>query len=544
MNTWGGLSRGARGWVAGAGAVLVLIVSVTALVVQSDSEPNLPPDSSLAEVSPTIHAPAVEHDPQTASNGAISGATGVQTERLDSPSQVVEPKPDDPGYAGQDSGYVEGLRSIERYAYRYRATPSLEYRVYHADVVVYAQPIGEYAGGFRFRAIEYLKGSGSEEFFVRQEIEARNTLWDDRPAILILSEPEDIKQSNMEALAAGTAGEFYFWRSGREYSGDLEFGYSIDRSNPVWLPAPRDDESTFIVELESPSGEMEPIITLAELRDMIAWQETRVDEQAAYNHCVRSSLNTIQYRRDWESAAGALPISERHRQTMSGRPAGTQIYHGLSFSLNSFPTTYEMLWLSGDESDLFRVEVLDDDDRPENGFSLYVVTKRPLPHGSYTFAEYWRQVYELPCGFVRDDPTRLNEVWVTAPNGTLFESFFDPVELRDGGVGADQSAGVVDPVSFKIGSDSSSIESLVWRDGVVVLSLSDDAVLSDLRLYFIGVDGDIGLTLDFVDATVDHMALTWTWPVARQPWLHGDLLMLLIRDPDIPEGGPTPVPIP
>ena len=116
------------------------------------------------------------------------------------------------------------------------------------------------------------------------------------------------------------------------------------------------------------------------------------------------------------------------------------------------------------------------------------------------------------------------------PAGTLHEAFFDPVVLSGGGVGATGSSGVIDPDGFTVGSDDVEIDGLEWRNNSVILTLDDHVSLSGQTLDFIELDGSTDTSLDIADATVNRTAATWSWSVDSQPWEHGDLLMLRIRE--------------
>ena len=134
----------------------------------------------------------------------------------------------------------------------------------------------------------------------------------------------------------------------------------------------------------------------------------------------------------------------------------------------------------------------------------------------------------FPCGQI-DDPVRVREVTVTAPEGTLHEAFFDPVTVGVA-VKADGSNGVLKPASFTVGGTATELTSLEWSNNQVVLTLSAHVSMSGYMLGFIEFDGSVSLTLNAADATVDSGAGTYSWPMTSQPWEGGDELMVRIRE--------------
>ena len=193
--------------------------------------------------------------------------------------------------------------------------------------------------------------------------------------------------------------------------------------------------------------------------------------------------------------------------------------------------------VSSEYADMFQL-----DGRDENLFDVEypgkVSPERPLPAGDYKFYLFAMEPEVLVCdGLPDEERTRLEHfVTVTAPAGTLHESFFDPVVLSGGGVGATGSSGVIDPDEFTVSSDDYEIESLVWRSNSVVLTLDDYVSLSGQTLDFIELDGSIDTTLDFADGLVNEAVGMWSWSVDSQPWEDGDQLMLRIRETDTAAG--------
>ena len=121
------------------------------------------------------------------------------------------------------------------------ATATLGLRIYMSDVVVRARFVSGGDGKFSFRAIEYLKGSGSSDFEVIDERAGGNPKWSLHEAVLLLSMPEE----DEETLDPGDATTFIFTdtvaQNYEEYGmygfPRFPYGYSIETRNPVWLPA-------------------------------------------------------------------------------------------------------------------------------------------------------------------------------------------------------------------------------------------------------------------------------------------------------------------
>ena len=436
--------------------------------------------------------------------------------------------------------------------FRGAASASVAQRIHVSDVVVRASLLSTSEGSLRFRAVEYLKGSGPTEFTVSASTANRNTVWDGREAVLFLS-----RQPGGDATGSSgsnTTADFQFanttsWNYSQNptfaqhYSGDLPQGYTVDSRNPVWLPAESgtggavgasDSGSSFITALTSPEGSSQPVISLADLRATIAWIEGGEGIEG-YDLCIKVSLATERYYRDWEAYHRRpwVRFQETH-EVSSGAGASTVVY-----DYNPRRSTkYDAPYLTGPDASFFRAQNIDDDALSSNGYHERLATARPLPAGTYRFISHLQQFDEIPCAFRPDYDGLEYLITVTAPAGTLHESFFDPVDLSGSRVGATGSSGVIDPEEFTVAGDDYEIESLVWGANSVVLELDDYVSLSGQTLDFIELDGSIDTSLDNADATVNQTAATWTWSVDSQPWEDGDLLMLRIRDTST---GPTVV---
>ena len=432
------------------------------------------------------------------------------------------------------------------------ATASVAERIYASDVVVRASLLSTTEGSLRFRAVEYLKGSGPSEFTVSASTVDRDTSWDGREAVLFLS-----RQSGGGASGSARSSNsvnFQFadttsWNYSQDptfaqsYSGDLPQGYTVDSRNPVWLPAESEARgesgassgSSFITASTSPADGSQPIISLADLRTTIAWVGGGEGIEG-YDLCIRAGVDDERYFRDWE-AYHKRPY-ERYQESheiSSGAGASTVIY---DYDPRR-STKYHLPYLSGPDASLFFAQNIDDDTLSSNGYYERLSTARPMPAGTYKFVSLVQLPHEISCAFRSDYDGLEYLITVTAPTGTLHEAFFDPVDLTGGGAGATGSSGEIDPDEFTVGSDDYEIESLIWRNNSVVLTLDDHVSLSGYSLDFLELDGSIDTTLDVSDATVNQTATTWTWSVTSAPWEDGDQLMLRIR-----EASTTSTPVP
>ena len=441
----------------------------------------------------------------------------------------------------------------ERYA-----APSLERRVFASDVVVHAEVIGEYAGGLKFRAHEYLKGTGGDQFFVRVRIEMRDVQWDDQPAVLLLQEPDVVKAYNQAAIAGGAPSEFYFSSIPWRYRGDREWSYSIGGINPLWLPLAttssdlslNSPDREFITESETPLGKRHPTVTLGELREMIEWLHDG-SGVAGYEQCISSSIDHIDFYRNWEALFGEQFSEDLHTLDIDSGLGANHVL--LEFGSDETPQ-YNRVWLTGPDAEAFLDVIVDNDDSASNGYEEQLKTARPLPRGSYELTSHIQTAGYIPCKFTPEFNMVPIEVTVTAPNGTVHEAFFDPVALAGGVVGADTSGnGVLRPQALTFNGTTSALESLSWQSGKVTLALVSGIDLSGLNLDFINLNGNTALSLNAGVAPANSTKKTYTWPVPDAPWAAGDLLMIRLRDasttvtpvtPTATPGGPTPTPVP
>ena len=432
------------------------------------------------------------------------------------------------------------------------ATASVAERIYASDVVVRASLLSTSEGSLRFRAVEYLKGSGPSEFTVSASTANRNTLWDNQEAVLFLSEQPSGGASG--ASGSNASANFQFanttsWNYkqdplfARSYSGELPQGYVVDSRNPVWLPAESGTAgargasgggSSFITASASPTGGSQPTISLADLRSTIAWIEGG-EGVAGYDECIQASLDFERSYRDQEAYHKEPWVrSQESREISSGAGAGAVVHDYKPHQ----STNYDAPYLTGIDAALFRAQNIDGDSLSSNGYYERLATARPLPAGNYRFISRAQLDVDIPCDFRPNYGGLEFLITVTAPTGTLHEAFFDPVTIGTT-VGADATNGVIDPDEFTVSSDDYEIESVVWDedDDEVVLTLDAHVSLSGKTLDFIELDGSFDTSLNVSDATVNQTAATWTWSLTSTPWEGGDTLMLRIREQTAEPGG-------
>ena len=421
------------------------------------------------------------------------------------------------------------------------ATAPLEKRIYLSDVIVRASLESTKPGLLRFRAIEYLKGTGETQFAVHAYTSNRNTAWDDREAVLFLS----LQETGASGGAAGASGEasstnFQFTDTDKYYRGDYPEGHTIDTSNPVWLPAeagggasgaegggaPASDPA-FITDAEAVTEGSSTAISLADLRSMIAWVEGGEGIEG-YDRCIRSVLDYKRWDRDWEAYYGRpwTPY-QSEAQVASGAAEGTVVDDYGSV----YEPGYHRFWLTGTDADLFQAQIVDDDEVASNGYTPTLATARPLPGGVYRFLTHFHAYVYTPCNFTPENSRLEWIVTAVAPDSAAHEAFFDPVAIG-GAVGADAANGVLKPASFSLtdGGSTASLSKIAWEAGRATVELDPSLSLAGHHADFIALDGSVSLRLDFDDATetVAGTKRTLAWNVCTQPWESGDLLMLRI----------------
>ena len=415
---------------------------------------------------------------------------------------------------------------------------------------------------FTFNALEYLRGSGGSTIVARaygmeeesrewgnpadtQEAERiareqmlpfRDKRWDDREAIVLLRPPI-------------RGGEPYFF-------GNLGIDHRDDGSSPLmywltvaddfyvtWLPEAEAEESNSGRTLEtdaepeqyfflddpgattttrsarttrssSDEGSAAPrggtrTVSKTSLRSLIRKIDTVVASYGGDASDIRTCLSQGAAHERWlrNQIAAGRPIGwTREHHVGSGLPAGTTMEWRL---LDLPPDEIERDWFAHGDAALFNVE------------KTTVTTVRPLPLGEY-LTYYGEAPKGSPdCGQADYSAKQFGyAVTVTAPAGTLAESFFDP--YADG-------AAI---------TGTTTVGTISWQAGRVTADLTID--VTGHALDFIGLDGTTTLSLIVADATETDGTLTWTAPT--QPWSAGDKLMLRVRRHDAPTPTPTPTP--
>ena len=437
------------------------------------------------------------------------------------------------------------------------AIPALEERIYHADVVVRARLLSDNNGDLQFQALEYLKGTGATQFSISTGMVSRDTQWDDREAILFLSNAEQSQGVSGQSSNASfqftdaTGFEYVHERRGAPpYESSLPYGHSVATRNPVWLPSQSvssdqvqgtaSASSTVFITL-SASGFGEETATLAEIREKVDWV-TGGAGIAGYSDCVRFGLAHLRRTRDALTYFGPEPEYLFEEEIASGSPRGTvleSIDQGI-IGGGVDMSQYDIVWLEGPDAELFRSIILDDDNVSANGYLEVLDTARPLPAGVYRITDRIQSFLLTPCDYWPETNKMHYEVTVTAPPGTFHEALFDPATSTTGTVGfsADPAVGVLEPTRL-VATTSREIEALEWADGEVTLTLSPFGALPGWQFEFLNLDAEVILTLPTHIAVKDRAARTLTWDVPSQPWTSGDQLMLRVVPIPLPETHPT-----
>ena len=421
---------------------------------------------------------------------------------------------------------------------------------------------------FTFDVLEYIKGSGGSRLTAlaygagreggydervladtrsaaiekaQTLLEVRDTRWDDRGGIVFLN---------------GTAADGYRLGS---IGLDLEFQRVTVASGAfkAWLPqtatsttarASSDGSSARAGEIQfyfedpdrqpqttagrsgsrTPRGQVtnqQPtaeVLTLNEIRETLAaiesWVAASGDtpevRKCVYDHYEQSRI----------AARNNLDVHTQELYSVeSGQPAGSDAFQFNlpREALTHYPEIADMPenkqsrdWFEGPDTHLFNIR----------WYGIVTFT-RPLPAGVYRFFWNYQNSIFIPCNAFRESSRNVQEkiVTVTAPAGTLAESFFDP--YADG-------AAVI---------GTTTVGTISWQSGKVTADLDID--VTGHALDFIDLTGTTTLSLETSHATeIDTGALTWTAPA--QPWSAGDKLMLRVRRHDAPTPTPTPTATP
>ena len=390
---------------------------------------------------------------------------------------------------------------------------------------------------FKFKVLEYLKGTGGDELvvFVTDQLDRtyatmelaleaaqswereRDTRWDNREALIFAEEP------------AGSSGQVTRYSFGPY--GYIE-AYTLDSKNRVWLPSvssgaagsASSGDARFLLEEPSEggsasgasgSGSGQPgTISVSEMKSLIARLEEWLNEGEGvegYIECIRASFGEEAYINGKKERGESL--NTRFDYSLdSGLPARTVIHTG------AIPTDGKF-WLGGKDKAFFATE--------NDKFIL----ARPLPAGQYLVYDNYQWPDLIPCDYYPEEyrDVHASYITVTAPPGTLHEAFFDPV--TDGStVAADSSNGILKPAAFTVANGASaSLQRIEWASGTVKVKVSPHTLLAGQVMDFIELDGSVSLSLNIDDATIAAANHTLSWTVSSQPWHDGDKLMLRIR---------------
>ena len=419
----------------------------------------------------------------------------------------------------------------------------------------------------RFRVIEYMKGSGDSRitavipyganrqlYTTREDAlgraeewkNARSTRWDDREAMLFLRKAETA--TAVENWLVYPAGTYRF--VGLEGGPVHPYHYSIDNEyTRVWLPSASapggasgsSDDIRFLTEAPpeeaassgaagaSGTAQSAPSISKRELRSRITQIDAVFSKGVGiegYDECVRhmyreDRMYDSEYGRDISNLA-----AEWHFD--SGLAAGTVLRSATGWG--GAGSMDWKVWTTGPDSDLFIVGVFNLSPSKSQG-DVQIRPTRPIPEGVYRYRRHVQFLWEIPCDYYPEERTIRETVYLTAPEGTLHEAFFDPVlDTSTSAVGADSTSGVLKPSAFTdSGGATTTIGSLEWKSDTVKMNVSPHTALDGQVLDFIELDGTVSLSLYAADATADSANNTLSWSVASQPWEDGDTLMLRIR---------------
>ncbi len=501
----------------------------------------------------------------------------VKTDTSPTPEAVADAALDPVPTAGIPSGIIGHAE------FRFNKPPSLDWQILDSVAIVLANHMSTTAAVetvptdpplyrpmhvLKFRVSEYLKGTGpneitievpdttpllpvprAKEYATSEEalsvatalIQNHNANWDSRPAVLFLSGPyssvatQDSDESD-PPNASSTTTVFTLTNNGR--TAQDSFKYTVDSLSRGWLPASSDTTSgatgasisEFITNID-PSTTLE----LLDLRSRINELQTELnagDGSDEYIGCVRGK-----YIRPWYYEPNQ-ELAET-RVTLSSGAAAESEFNRDIHRYGDLATSDFTWYFTGDQASLFEIAEIDDDAIDAGGFHYSYRTNRPLVAGEYHLRVFSQVDSQKICNHRLDWDDAGFYTWyvdVTAPPYTLHEAFFDPATIGTA-IGSYATNGVLKPTSFTIDETAAEITGLKWENNHAILTLNPHVSLTNHALDFIELDGSVSLSLAGDDATQDSTASTHTWPVPTQPWHHGDLLMLRIR-----EDAPTPTP--
>ena len=439
---------------------------------------------------------------------------------------------------------------------------------------------------FRFRVVEYLKGSGDDELTVnliaespdgpfagyyassasptptpdaedalrtaKSRLAQRDARWDSREALVFLN-PSTIP---------GESGAYEF--AGR-YSTTVLYNYAVTSEyNRAWLPAsaPSGDAAAdaaidsalassephyltgepfdmaqpqapgVVAESVSPPESSAAAISLSGIKSLIEANEVMLakgEGVPGYEECVKEMF---EFDADYKESPLDPYIIERH--IPSGQPAGYRLWPNLA--LHEGTPFYNKWWTAGEDEDLFIIRITDDPDNdPATGYAHEEIATRPIPKGSYNVFIKAQSASWVPCDYNPEEGApgfRDMRIIATAPDGVVHEAFFDPADMKGGAVGADASNGVLALTDFIFKAASVSLDSIRWESQAVEMRLSPHTRLANHHADFIALDGSVSLRLDFDDATEtgEGASRALRWKVCVQPWSDGYMLMLRISE--------------
>ncbi len=477
------------------------------------------------------------------------------TESIEEPTGIPTPEPEEMEWASGPIGDYEGPESLDERI----LSDNTVVRVRLLDTATAVEPFilsrparhGYFSAvEFRFRALEYLKGTGPNEIVAvavgnhyKTEAEARaalsgmaaerDTRWDNREAVVFLDDAAEHIPSIQQA-GRYFLGGFYYWA-------DWGDGYTVASEHyKEWFPSTAPSggatgetgEQRFLLDApplgaSGPSGQSAdtPAITLSALKARITELEAEATEggnsSQEYRDCVLQKY-TAERRIRWQITTAGSAVQRHTHKLGSGLPAETVVWED-QYGIGLPPDNVGKFWLEGRDKDLFHFggfdpvpTVLFSGNTPSTPpdavfFTRRLSTTRPLPAGEYQFFVNGMSADRLLCNAYSELERNLSDTRVaaTAPDGTLAESLFDPVAAGDA-VSGDTTIG---PIK--------------WEAGQVEAALTLD--VTGHKLDFIALDGTVTLSLDAADATKTGSVLSW--PVAEKPWNAGDKLMLRVDTP-------------
>ena len=158
---------------------------------------------------------------------------------------------------------------------------------------------------------------------------------------------------------------------------------------------------------------------------------------------------------------------------------------------------------------------------------------RPLPPGVYNFTFRSQGPQYQVCNFVPPFRRLHLRATVTAPEGTVWEAFFEPDTS-----GCDSEGVELAPNTFTVDGRTSTVTALKYENGKAVLETDPFNDLSGLHLHLIRQDGTIDMALAGDAATQDKANEKLTWDVPYAPWTDGDRLMLRLTSVALLNGPP------